>query len=75
LGTIKTVGDLQPGENGTICSFKDDHLSLKLLDMGCLPGTLVHMKFSAPLGDPICIAVDGYSLLLRRAEANTIALV
>jgi len=43
--------------------------------MGCLPGTSVEMKFSAPLGDPICIDVEGYSLLLRKAEAHTISLV
>ncbi len=75
MSKAKTVGELSPGENGTICCFKDDRLSLKLLDMGCLPGTTVEMKFAAPLGDPICIGVDGYSLLLRKAEAHTISLV
>lgn len=75
MSKAKTVGELRPGENGTISCFKDDNLSLKLLDMGCLPGTVVEMKFSAPLGDPICIDVEGYSLLLRRAEAHTISLV
>ncbi|MCK5666598.1 MAG: FeoA domain-containing protein, partial [Thiotrichaceae bacterium] len=50
-------------------------LALKLLDMGCLPGTEVKMKFAAPLGDPICISVDGYRLSLRKAEASTISLV
>ncbi len=75
MSKAKTVGDLKPGEMGIIGCFKDDHLSLKLLDMGCLPGTTVEMKFSAPLGDPICIGVEGYSLLLRKAEAHTISLV
>jgi len=74
LSKAKTVGELKQGEKGTICCFKDDHLSLKLLDMGCLPGTVVEMKFAAPLGDPICIGVDGYNLLLRKAEAHTISL-
>ncbi len=75
MSATKTVEDLQPGEQGTICCFKDDHLSLKLLDMGCLPGTQIRMKFAAPLGDPICIDVEGYNLLLRKAEARTISLV
>ena len=70
-----SVANLKPGEKGTICCFKDERLSLKLLDMGCLPGTIVQMKFAAPLGDPICIDVDGYSLSLRKAEAATISLV
>jgi ferrous iron transport protein A len=75
MGTPETVANLKPGEKGTICCFKDEHLSLKLLDMGCLPGTVVQMKFAAPLGDPICIDVDGYSLTLRTAEASTISLI
>lgn len=70
-----TVANLKPGEKGTIHGFRDEQLSLKLLDMGCLPGTIVEMKFAAPLGDPICIDVDGYSLSLRMAEASTIDLV
>ena len=70
-----TVAHLKPGEQGVIEGFSDAHLSLKLLDMGCLPGTTVKMKFSAPLGDPICIDVEGYSLSLRKAEASTISLV
>ena len=75
MSQIKTVAHLAPGESGQICSFKDDRLALKLLDMGCLPGTEVQMKFAAPLGDPICIIVDGYRLSLRKAEAATISLV
>jgi ferrous iron transport protein A len=75
MSKSRTVENLAPGESGTICCFKDETLALKLLDMGCLPGTEVSMKFAAPLGDPLCISVDGYSLSLRRAEASTISLV
>ena len=75
MSEARTVANLTPGESGQICSFKDDKLALKLLDMGCLPGTEVEMKFAAPLGDPICISVDGYRLSLRMAEAATISLV
>jgi ferrous iron transport protein A len=75
MSTSRTVASLAPGESGQICCFKDEKLALKLLDMGCLPGTEVFMKFTAPLGDPICISVDGYRLSLRKAEAATISLV
>ncbi len=75
MKAIKTVAALKPGESGEICCFQDEHLALKLLDMGCLPGTHVQMKFAAPLGDPICISIDGYRLSLRKAEAATISLV
>lgn len=75
MGKKKSIADLKPGESGTICCFSDEKLSLKLLDMGCLPGTEVEFQFSAPLGDPICIEVDGYSLTLRKEEASTVSLI
>jgi len=71
----RTLAQLKPGEQGEICCFKDDKLALKLLDMGCLPGTRVEMKFHAPLGDPICFSVDGYRLCLRKEEASSVSLV
>lgn len=75
MSARKTLAELAPGESGKIGSFSDNRLALKLLDMGCLPGTTVEMKFSAPLGDPICICIDGYRLSLRKAEAATVSLV
>lgn len=72
---MRSIATLKPGEKGTVKSFNDEYLSLKLLEMGVLPGTEVEMKFAAPLGDPICIKVSGYDLSLRLEEADTIALV
>lgn len=70
----RSVADLRRGEKGIIDGFLDDTLSLKLLEMGCLPGTEIELSFKAPLGDPICINVSGYHLSLRLDEANTIAI-
>ena len=70
----RSVADLRRGEKGIINGFLDDALSLKLLEMGCLPGTEIMLNFKAPLGDPICISVSGYDLSLRLDEANTIAI-
>jgi ferrous iron transport protein A len=68
----KSVADLKVGEKGIIQFFKDELMSLKLLEMGCLPGTEVKLSCVAPFGDPICIKVSGYSLSLRKDEASTI---
>lgn len=68
----KSVADLKVGEKGIIQFFKDELMSLKLLEMGCLPGTEVKLSCVAPFGDPICIRVSGYSLSLRKDEASTI---
>jgi ferrous iron transport protein A len=68
----KTVADLRPGESGVIKGYTDDILYLKLMEMGCLPGTKIRVNFTAPFGDPISIDVAGYNLSLRLSEASNI---
>ncbi|BDD08337.1 iron transporter [Fulvitalea axinellae] len=68
----RTVADLKIGETAIIRGFADDSLSLKLLEMGCLPGEEVTLKLVAPLGDPIAIRVADYQLSLRKDEASVI---
>lgn len=70
----RSVADLKVGEKGTVNGFTDASMSLKLLEMGCLPGTEVVLDFVAPLGCPIGISVAGYHLSLRKSEAKTIIL-
>lgn len=71
---MRTVADLRPGERGTVTGFSDQELSIKLLEMGVLPGTEVIMRLVAPFGDPVCIEVSGYNLSMRMNEASTISL-
>jgi ferrous iron transport protein A len=70
----KTVAHMRPGEIGVISGFSDEYLSVKLMEMGCLPGIPVRFNFKAPFGDPICISVSGYELSLRLEEADTISI-
>lgn len=42
----------------------------RLLAMGLLPGTEFVVTRIAPLGDPVEILVRGFSLSLRKNEAN-----
>ncbi|MDD2592451.1 MAG: FeoA family protein [Erysipelotrichaceae bacterium] len=44
----------------------------RLLDMGLTPRTIVFMRNVAPMGDPIEIALRGYTLTLRKEEARNI---
>jgi ferrous iron transport protein A len=46
--------------------------SLRLMEMGLVPGAAVRMVKTAPLGDPIQVCVRNYDLALRRAEAKSI---
>ena len=70
----KSVAEMQPGDSAIISGFKDDELSIKLLEMGCLPGTPIKFNYRAPLGDPICVSVAGYDLSLRLNEAAQISI-
>jgi len=69
---LKNLAQLKIGQSGIIDSFTDQHMALKLLEMGCTPGEIVKLDRIAPMGDPIAINVSGYVLSLRKAEASTV---
>jgi ferrous iron transport protein A len=68
------LSQLAPGESGVIKEFTDIEMSVKLMEMGCLPGEQIIVERFAPLGDPMAIRVSGYQLSLRKLEASTIIL-
>ena len=69
---VRYLSELKKGQKAVIESFTDYELSLKLLEMGCIPGESIEVIRIAPLGDPIAISVAGYVLSLRKAEAATV---
>lgn len=68
------LSQLEVGKKGIVKEFTDLEMSVKLMEMGCLPGEEVSVTRVAPLGDPIAIHVAGYMLSLRKREAATIIL-
>lgn len=72
MAVTTLLSTLQVGETALIKSFCDENLSLKFLEMGCIPGEPVTVCRIAPMGDPIAISVSGYVLGLRKEEAATI---
>ena len=68
----KKLSEIEVGKTVTIHSFDKDDISLKLMEMGCVPGEKVVVDQVAPLGDPISILVAGYHLSLRLNEAALI---
>ena len=74
LTATSSLDQLMTGQSARIESFNDDELSLKLLEMGCLPGVTVTLTQIAPLGCPICIQFNNTNqLALRKSEAATIS--
>lgn len=47
-------------------------VSRRLMEMGVVPGVAVTVIKTAPFGDPIQIRVRGYSLAMRKSEAEII---
>ena len=68
------LSEMKVGEAGIIRSFENTSLSIKLMEMGCIPGEQIKIEKIAPLKDPISILVAGYSLSLRLEEAENIVI-
>lgn len=70
------LSELRVGENAYIQGFEENNsVSLKLLEMGCLPESRVSIYQVAPFGCPICIEVEGTCLSLRRKEAQQVRVI
>lgn len=66
---MSTIASLHTGERGIISEESLDNIPLKLLEMGCLPGTEVELLQIAPLNDPLYICVNGSHLAIRKETA------
>ena len=66
------LAEMKVGHKGRIVAIKPDKTLYRhrLIAMGLLPGTEFIVSRIAPLGDPIEILVRGFSLGLRKNEAN-----
>jgi ferrous iron transport protein A len=68
----RKLSELRPGQRGVIQQFNNSEISLKLMEMGCLPGEFIELEQRAAMGDPISVSISGYSLSLRLNEAEHI---
>lgn len=67
---MKLLSQLEIGERGVITAVHGEGaIRRRLFDMGITPGAEVYLRKKAPFGDPIEIALRGYELTLRKAEA------
>jgi ferrous iron transport protein A len=66
------LSELQYGQEALVEKVSDNELSLKLLEMGLLPGETVALENIAPFGDPIAIRVGEYKMCIRLQDADHI---
>lgn len=70
---MKTLKEAKIGETVTVVKLTGEGpVKRRIMDMRLTKGTLVHVKKSAPLGDPIELTVRGYELSIRKAEAENV---
>jgi len=68
-----TLKDLKIGTSCLVVKVGGEKtLRRRLLEMGITPRTMVTVKKTAPMGDPIELLLRGYVLSLRLADAEKI---
>lgn len=71
-----TLKDLPIGSHGRVASVRGNgRISKRLMEMGVVPGVHVRVVKAAPFGDPIEVVVRGYSLAMRRNEAESVEVI
>lgn len=70
---VLSLGELAVGDQAKVISvFGEGAVRRHLMDMGLTKNVQVSVKKLAPLGDPIELSLRGYSLSLRKSEAEYI---
>ncbi len=67
------VNELKIGQSAEVLSVGGQgSIRQHFLGMGIIPGSVITLQGRAPLGDPLEILVQGYSLTLRNSEAEQV---
>lgn len=68
-----TLADIKIGESAVVTKVGGEgSLRQHFLDMGLIPGSLVTVVKYAPMGDPVELKLQGYTLTMRLADAGKI---
>lgn len=70
---VLSLSMLKPGQSGIIDHVSDDTaVTIRLVELGLIPGEPIEVIKEAPLGDPVEIKIMDYYLCLRKQEAASI---
>ena len=68
-----TLKELKVGKSAQVLTVGGEKtLRRRLLEMGITPRTIITVKKTAPMGDPVELFLRGYVLSLRLADAEKI---
>jgi ferrous iron transport protein A len=70
---VTTLNKLPIGSSARVVSVNGTgRVTQRLMEMGVIPGIRVQVIKTGPFGDPIEVRLRGYSLAMRRNEAEAI---
>ncbi|MBQ2266757.1 MAG: ferrous iron transport protein A [Clostridia bacterium] len=70
---MKTLKDLKVGQTAKVVKLHGEGaVRRRIMDMGITKNVEVFVRKVAPLGDPMELAVRGYELSIRKADAEII---
>ena len=69
---MRTLETLDVGEKALVGLYTDSNLPLKIIEMGCTPGSQIEIIKKASFNDPIYICVDNNYLAIRKELASKI---
>ena len=70
---MRTLKEIACGQIVTVRKLSGEGpVKRRIMDMGITKGVDIYVRKVAPLGDPVEVAVRGYELSLRKADAEMI---
>ena len=68
-----TLKEVKPGTTVLVTKVAGEGaIKRRIMDMGITKGIEIYVRKVAPLGDPVEVAVRGYELSVRKADAELI---
>ena len=68
----RTLADIGPGDSATVAGISPrcrGPARRRLLDLGVVPGTIIHARIRSAAGDPVAYDIRGALVALRREQA------
>ena len=70
---MKTLRQAKVGDTARVVKLHGEGaVKRRIMDMGITKGVEIYIRKVAPLGDPVEVAVRGYELSIRKADADMI---